>query len=150
MWSAQTIQTLLIFFTFTDDIKDIDQLFGSEAVNYLSTDDKAKVHIGKTAAKAQAPMLMHVAYKIRLPDHDFNVGDKHKITPSVYAVCEILENGKVSYSGDTHIRLRSGKHESSTVYTHAYDIRELFESGAIKKKPILVLETDGASDQAPR
>ena len=131
-------------------MKDIDHLFGSDAVNYLSTDDKAKVHIGKTAANAQAPLLMHVGYKIRLPDHDFVVGDKHKITPSVYAVCEVLENGKVSYSGDTHIRLRSAKHEPSTVYTHAYDVRELFTTGAIKKKPILVLETDGACDQAPR
>ena len=69
----------------------------------MSTDDKAKVHIGKTAAKAQAPMLMHVAYKIRLPDHDFNVGDKHKITPSVYAVCEILENGKYLWKYDSYI-----------------------------------------------
>ena len=53
-------------------MKEIDVLFGSEAVNYLSCDDKAKVHLGKTAAKAQAPIMMHVAYKIRLPDHDFN------------------------------------------------------------------------------
>ena len=82
--------------------------------------------------------------------HKFKVGDKHKLTPSVYAVCNVLENGKVSYSGDTFIRLRSGKHESSTVFTHFYDIEELFTSGSIKKNPIFVMETDGAADQAPR
>ena len=43
--------------SFTDDIKDIDLLLGSEACNYLSCDDKAKVHLGKTAANAQAPYL---------------------------------------------------------------------------------------------
>ena len=53
------------------DIKDINSLLGSEACNHLSCDDKAKVHLGKTAANAQAPILMHVEYKFRLPDHDF-------------------------------------------------------------------------------
>ena len=72
------------------------------------------------------------------------------MTPSVIAVCNILENGKVSYSGNTEIQLRSGKHEPSTVFHHFFDIKELFTSEAIKIKPLLVLETDGAADEAPR
>ena len=136
--------------SFTDDMKNIDEQFGNAAVTYLSFDDKAKVPIGLTAAKAQAPLLMHVEYKVRLNDHDFVIGGQHKLIPSVYAECEITQEGKVSYSGDTHISIRSGKHDSSTAYTHHHDIMNLFESKAIKRKSILVLESDGAQDVTPR
>lgn len=90
-----------------------------------------------------------IKQKLRHKVHH-KVGDKHKLTPSVYAVCNVLHTGKVSYSGDTYIRLRSAKHETSTVFEHFFDIEELFASGSIKKKPIFVMETDGAADQAPR
>ena len=83
-------------------------------------------------------------------DHDFVKGGRHNLIPSVYAVCEITEDGKVSYSGDTFINIRSGKHDSSSAFSHHYDLTELFQSGAIKRKPILVLESDGACDVAPR
>lgn len=105
---------------------------------------------GQPAANCQAPILMHINYKVRLPDHNFVVGDRHKLIPSVYGVCNLLPNGKVSYSGNTFIRIRSGKHDSSTAFTHAYDLKLLFEDGSIPKKPILVLETDGAADETPK
>ena len=50
--------------SFCDDIKNICPLFGRDIVNYISVDDKAKVAIGLTAAKCQAPILMHVQYKV--------------------------------------------------------------------------------------
>lgn len=28
---------------------------------------------------------MHLNYKVRLDDHDFAVGERHQLTPSVYA-----------------------------------------------------------------
>ena len=68
---------------------DITSLLGSENVFVLSIDDKAKVAIGVTAATKQSPLLIHVTYEIRLPDHDFVKAPKHKLTPSVYAACEI-------------------------------------------------------------
>ena len=52
--------------SFTDDMKSIDQQFGPNAVNYVSIDDKAKVPIGLAAAKLQAPILMHVEYKVKI------------------------------------------------------------------------------------
>ena len=52
--------------SFTDDMKNIDEQFGNAAVTYLSFDDKAKVPIGLTAAKSQAPLLMHVEYKVNI------------------------------------------------------------------------------------
>ena len=56
----------------------------------------------------------------------------------------------MSYSGNTFIRIHSGKHDSSSAHTHAYNIRELFESSNLPERPILVLSTDGAQDEAPR
>ena len=71
--------------------------------------------------------------------------------PSVYGLCDIaLKHGRVTYSGDTFIRIRSGKHDTSSAYTHAYDVRELFNSNLIERKPVLVMGTDGAADEAPR
>ena len=67
-----------------------------------------------------------IKQKLRHKVHH-KVGDKHKLTPSVYAVCNVLHTGKVSYSGDTYIRLRSAKHETSTVFEHFFDIEELFK-----------------------
>ena len=133
--------------SFCDDLQNIDPLFGPDAVVFLSNDDKARVPLGLTAANKHAQILMHLSYKVRLPDHDFTIANKHKLIPSVYAECELLEDGKVSYSGATHIRIRSGKHDHSTAYTHLYDIRDLFLSGSIKRKPILVLNTDGGPDE---
>ena len=88
---------------------------------------------------------MHLKWRVRLPDHNFVVGLRHNLIPSVVAVCNINGNGTLSYSGDTHIRIRSGKHDSSTAYTHAYDLEELFSTGELTIKPILVIETDGAT-----
>jgi len=133
-----------------DDAQSLDLLFGPHAITFLSNDDKARIPIGLAAANKQAPILMHLEYKVMLPDHSFVVGPQHKLIPSVYCVCEILKDGSLSYSGDTFIRIRSGKHDSSSALTHGYDLEELFETGAIKTKPILVMETDGATDEAPR
>ena len=88
--------------------------------------------------------------QVRLNDHDFTVGGQHKLIPSVVAVCNVLEDGKVDYSGDTFIFIRSAKHDSSTAYSHHFDMTKLFETGAIRRKPIQILETDGAADEAPR
>ena len=49
-----------------------------------------------------------------------------------------------------HIRICRGKHDSSTPYTDAYDIRELFKCGLVEAKPILIFMSDGASDEAPQ
>ena len=44
----------------------------------------------------------------------------------MYGICEVNKN--VSYSGDTFIRRRIGKHDTSNDFTHAFDFRELFET----------------------
>ena len=75
--------------SFIDDMFEVANIFGPLATLFLSNDDKAHVPLGLAAASLQAPILMHLSYKVRLPDHDFVVGAKHKLIPSVYGICEI-------------------------------------------------------------
>lgn len=69
---------------------------------------------------------MHMNYRIQLPDHDWVVGEKHRLIPSVYGFINIKENlledhKAVTYSGPTFIAIRSGKSCSSTALSHARD-----------------------------
>ena len=105
-----------------------------------------------------------MTYEVRLPDHDFVKATKHKLTPSVYAGCEIRsvtakKDPELSYSGPTYISIRSGKHESSTAYTHGYDFvhvmqmpefDSLLKNSEGKVKPIGMLFVDGGPDENPR
>ena len=54
-------------------------MFGPETCLFLSIDDKARVPLGLTCANKQAPIIMHMEYKVRLPDHNFVVGERHKL-----------------------------------------------------------------------
>ena len=136
--------------SFIDHLREICTLFGPSTLLFLSNDDKARVPLGLAAVSLQFSILMHLGYNVRLADHNHVVAQRHKLIPSVYGVCEVKPNGDVSYFGDKFIRIRSGKHDSSNLYTHPYDMRELFKCNLINPKPILLLTTDGASDEAPR
>ena len=89
-------------------------------------------------------------YKVRLPDHNFAVGPSHTLIPSVYVVCKITEIGELWYSENNLIRIRSGKHNFSPTHTHAYDMKELFDSSNLPETLFLVLSTNGGKDEAPR
>jgi len=91
-------------FATKDYLKSLAATFGPDAVFALSIGDKAKVPIGLAAASKQSPLLMCLEYEVRLPDHDFIVAGKHKLTPSVYAACIIKAPPQhadlaISYSG---------------------------------------------------
>lgn len=104
----------------------------------ISQDDKSRVPMGITAANKQAPILMHLEYKVTLPDHDWVVAPKHKLIPSVYAGIKI-DSGKigdpksVTYSGPTYIAIRSAKHSSSTASSHAFDFERLLHLESFKE-----------------
>ena len=78
--------------SYMDDLINVCKFFGPQSVLFLSNDDKAGVLLGLAAASLQAPILMHMEYKVRLPDHNFVLGPRHALIPSVYGVCEIKEN----------------------------------------------------------
>ena len=104
-------------------------------------DDKAQVPLGLTAASKQSPIIMSMDYKVRLPDHDFTIGQGQKLIPSVYAKCEIKPTGVMSYSGKTDIFVRSAKHDGSNAFTHNSDVTEILKDEEWKTgsevKPIL-------------
>lgn len=114
-------------------LKTLASFLGPDPTIYISQDDKARVPIGITAANKQTSILMHVEYRVTLPDHDWVKAERHKLIPSVYAGLVIQEKGfgnpsAVTYSGPTIIRIRSGKHDSSTAASHAADLEYAFQS----------------------
>lgn len=66
-------------------LKELASIMGPKNILIVSQDDKARVPLGITAAKFQSPLIMHVDFKVILDDHDFVVGGRHKLIPSVYA-----------------------------------------------------------------
>ena len=72
-------------------LKNIAIMFWPDSALLLSIDDKTKVPIGITAATKQAPMVMHMIYEIRLPDHDVAIATSYKLIPSAYVACEITK-----------------------------------------------------------
>jgi hypothetical protein len=141
-------------------LRNLAEMFGSKAVFVLSQDDKARIPLGLPAANKQAPILMHLEYKVRLPDHDWVVAPKHKLIPSVYAALTFDTREKLTYSGPTYIAIRSGKHDSSTAQSHAVDFRSLLQLPAMKcvscvkdsssVLPIVIIFSDGGPDENPR
>lgn len=145
-------------------LETLASILGPEQVAFISQDDKARVPIGITAVKKQSPFLMHLEYRIKLPDHDWVIAERHKLIPSVYAGINIKSEcmgqpEAVSYSGPTYIAIRSGKHSSSTADTHAMDLERLMnldifasivKNSAGELKPVLMLSVDGGPDENPR
>lgn len=114
------------------NLEPLASLLGPDQVFTLSQNDKARVPLGLPAVKKQCPILMHMEYRVLLPDHDWVVAERHKLIPSVYAGFCIKKDGfgkekSIGYSGPTYIAIRSGKHSSSTANSHASDFERLFD-----------------------
>ncbi|XP_041786821.1 uncharacterized protein LOC121602122 [Anopheles merus] len=144
-------------------LEEMSSLLGPKEVVFLSQDDKARVAIGVTAANKQAPLLMHMECRVTLPDHDWVVANRHKLIPSVYAGITIKPNGNgqreaVGYSGPTYVAIRSGKHSSSTAYSHGLDYERLLDLPEFdvimhyqgNVKPVHVVTVDGGPNENPR
>ena len=139
-------------------------ILGPNQVSFVSQDDKVRVPIGLTAANKQAPLLMHVEYRVSLPDHDGVIAAKHKLIPSVYAGCIIKGDAMgrpeaVTYSGPTYIAIRRGKHASSTASSRAVDVEKRNVADSFKEimrdetgsvKPVIMISSDGGPDENPR
>ena len=145
-------------------LEEIATILGPEEVIFHSMDDKAKVPIGITAAKKQTPLLMHMEYQVTLPDHDFVVGSKHKLLPSVIGDMKVvknkdLTNDGVTYSGPTYIAIRSAKHSGSSALNHLRDMNrarslpeftESFQNRQSQEKKVMIVTVDGGPDENPR
>lgn len=150
----------------TNDLhsEHVDSKFCTAAIRYL--EELASV-LGPSEVlflNKQTPLMMHVEYRIRLPDHDWVVAENHKLIPSVYAFIEIEpekhgDAKAVTYSGPTYITIRSGKHCSSTAYGHARDFDRLMQCDEFEKfckdddgqyKSVVITISDGGPDKNPR
>ena len=104
-----------------NSLEEIASILGPEEVTFHSQDDKCRVAIGLTVAKKQAPLLMHMEYRVILPDYNV-VAKSHKLIPSVIAAVEIKKAcftiPGVTYFGPTYNYIRSAKHSSSTAPSH--------------------------------
>ena len=149
-------------------LEELSSILGPKEVCFISQDDKCRVPIGVTAANKRSPLLMHVEYRISLPDYDcvvYRIMTGHKLIPSVYAGIRIMPDGlgnkeAVSYSGSTYIAIRSGKHSSSTAMSHGLDFERLLHLKEFEDmtrssiyrlvKPLFVFSVDGGPDENPR
>ena len=87
--------------SFIDDMIEAFILLGPDPITFMSMDDKARVALSLDTATFQAPILIHLDYKIRFPGHSFVVGERYNwynLIPLVYTVCNILKKGLVTYS----------------------------------------------------
>ena len=62
-------------------------------------------------------MLMKMSARVRLPGHDFAVGSRHLLVPSVVGINRINEGGKVGYSGETYVAVRSQKQQFECLHS---------------------------------
>lgn len=161
-FAAATVKNLKVPVTslvhFLNSLQELGKLFGEKSVFFISQDDKARVPLGLPAAQHQSRIAMHMQYRVRLPDHDWVVADRHKLVPSVYAAAA-FEKWEVGYNGPTFVAIRSGKHDKSTSASHLEDFRHLLSlpefGGAAKDpsgqvKPIVLVTVDNGPDECPR
>jgi len=146
-------------------VMELCTLIGPQNTMLFSPDDKARIALGIAAASKEQPIVMSTEYRVKLPDHDWVVAEKHKLIPSVYAFLSINDDivgdnaTGIANSGPTYIAIRSGKHDSSNAYSHGTDIRHVVHderfhnfvktpSGQVK--PFWVSRSDGGPDENAR
>ena len=76
------------------------KLFGFCALLFILNNNKVKFPLVLAPTTLPAPILMHLEYKVRLPDLNIVMGTPYNLIPSVYGVCDINLNGEVTYSGE--------------------------------------------------
>ena len=142
-------------------LEELAGVLGPQQVTFHSQDDKAKVALGLPAASKQAPIVMHMQYQVRLPDHDFAVAKMHKLIPSVISDMTIktLPKDAVSYSGPTYIGIRSAKHSESSAFHNLQDMKRIrlleefqrsLKNDEGEYKPVMIVTVDGGPDENPR
>ena len=101
---------------------------------------------------------MHMEYQIISPDHDFIVGSRHKLIPSVIGDMEVakrkfLTNDAASYSGSTYIAITSAKHSAFLAFHYLRDMDQVrtlpeftdsFQDKSSKEKKVMIVSWWGS------
>ena len=127
-----------VCFSLVNDVNYIASVLGPDFCVFISPDDKALCKLGVVLAKRQTTMVMALEYKVRLPNHNYDVASKHSLIPSVYAFLTVAKDrigtvDSISYAGPTRVFIRSSKHDSSNAETHREDLESIFEDERLKK-----------------
>ena len=88
-------------------LEELAGLLGAVDVTFHSQHSKAKVSIGVTATSKQAPLLMHMEYKVTLLDHDYVIAPQHKLISFIIGDMGVREKDfsgdVVTYSGPMYL-----------------------------------------------
>ena len=130
--------------------RELASLFSAENVFFLSAVVKARVPLGLPVSKNQTVILMHIKFRVKLPDFDIPIGEKCNLIPSVYTACVKNKDGFVSYNGSTYIAIPNRKHDKNSAASHIEDFRVLvslyeFMEACLKDgvlKPLLFASVD--------
>ena len=82
---------------------------------------------GKLTLKwLETVILMYLEYNVMLPDHDFRIGEKHKLVLSVYAAF-LAKEDEIGFNWPTLISVRRGKHDKSCPETYSNDFESILQ-----------------------
>ena len=87
--------------SFIYDMFEACILLGPYSIRLMTIDNEAYVALSLGSATLQAPIFIHLDYKVLLPDHRFVFGERHNLIPAVYGVCNISKKGFVTYCPNT-------------------------------------------------
>ena len=133
-------------------MEEIAGFHGPEEVIFYSQDNKANVPIRLTAANKQVPLVIHVEYNVKLPDHNFVITKQHKLVQLVIGNMQVkaktFSQDAVTYSGPTYIGIRSAKHLGLKVYNHHVDMKQIcvlaeFERSSKDEEKLVMVMTVG-------
>ncbi|EFX78718.1 hypothetical protein DAPPUDRAFT_245911 [Daphnia pulex] len=119
---------------------ELASLLGPSEVCYICYKTTKQVAIGITAAKIQAPMLMHMQYRVKLPDHDWVVATGHKLIPSGKCVIHAIVCGACSsWSSRTEFipgdcLCRMNEHEPTSCGQTKAEIQQVDRNAQLESK----------------
>ncbi|CAB4422741.1 unnamed protein product [Rhizophagus irregularis] len=133
------------------------EVFANEAV-IISQDDKAKVGLGTPAVGRTFKTVQTVNEPVIIEDHDFPVGSKMKLIPSVYLTIDPTDSSNTLRTGKLSIFIRPEYFIGTSSETHIADLESIVSNEEfftiIKKddevKPIWILLVDGGPDENPK
>jgi len=133
------------------------EVFADEAI-IISQDDKAKVGLGIPAVGRTFKTIQTVNEPVIVEDHDFPVGSKMKLIPSVYLVINPADSSNTLRTGQLSIFIRPEYFIGTSLTTHMVDLESIVSNEEVsitlkkegKVRPIWILLVDGGPDENPK
>ncbi|CAB4464998.1 unnamed protein product [Rhizophagus irregularis] len=133
------------------------EVFADETI-IISQDDKAKIGLGIPAVGRTFKAIQTTNELVTVEDHDFPMGSKMKLIPSVYLIINPADSSDTLRTGQLSIFIRPEYFIGTSSATHMVDLKNIISnekfSATLKKenevKPILILLVDGGPDENPK